>query len=123
MRLIIFCVLFHFLRPKNLENYRASGSRYCRKFRFKSEFVTNPFLFSEVFEEADLFRVSLPPPPSAKWAHIICTPPNARAIFLHDDLHCNGMCSVTGGRITCWGDKRKRSEETYDKKSVFSKNE
>ena len=26
-------------------------------------------------------------------------PPDARAMFLHDDLHlpCNGTCSVTGG--------------------------
>ena len=30
-------------------------------------------------------------------------PPDARTIFLHNDLLCNGTCSVTGGRITYWG--------------------
>ena len=30
-------------------------------------------------------------------------PPEARAIFLHDDLLCNGTRSVTEGSITYWG--------------------
>ena len=30
-------------------------------------------------------------------------PPDARAIFLHNDLLCNDTCSVTGGSITYWG--------------------
>ena len=30
-------------------------------------------------------------------------PPDARAIFLHCDLLCNGTSSVSGGRITYWG--------------------
>ena len=30
-------------------------------------------------------------------------PPDARAIFLHNDLLCNDTCSVNGGSITYWG--------------------
>ena len=30
-------------------------------------------------------------------------PPEARAIFSHDDLLCNGTRSVTEGSITYWG--------------------
>ena len=30
-------------------------------------------------------------------------PPDARAIYLHNDLLCNGTCFATGGRITYWG--------------------
>ena len=45
-------------------------------------------------------------------------PPDARAIFLQNDLLCNSTCSVTGGRITYWGvttgkDARKKSD-TFD---------
>ena len=28
---------------------------------------------------------------------ILFAPPDARAILLHNDLLCNGTCSVTGG--------------------------
>ena len=53
--------------------------------------------------KSGIFSVCAPPPP-AHWVHIICTPrPDERAIFLHDDLLCNGTCSVTGGSITYWG--------------------
>ena len=41
-------------------------------------------------------------PPSLVGAYYL-QPPDARAIFLHDDLLCNGTCSVTGGSITNWG--------------------
>ena len=34
---------------------------------------------------------------------ILFTPPDARAIFLHNDLLCNGKCSVTGWSITYCG--------------------
>ena len=50
--------------------------------------------------ETDLFRLC--PPPSLVGAYYL-HPPDARAIFLHSDLLCNGACSVTGGRITYWG--------------------
>ena len=30
-------------------------------------------------------------------------PPEARAIFLHNDLLCNDTCSVSGGSLTYWG--------------------
>ena len=36
------------------------------------------------------------PPPSVVGAYYL-HPPDARAIFLQDDLLCNGTCSVTGG--------------------------
>ena len=42
----------------------------------------------------DLFRLC--PPPSLVGAYYL-QPPDARAIFLHNDLLCNDMCSVTGG--------------------------
>ena len=37
-----------------------------------------------------------PPPPSLVGAYYL-QPPDARAIFLHNDLLCNDTCSVTGG--------------------------
>ena len=43
-----------------------------------------------------------PPPPSLVGAYYL-QPPDARAIFLHNDLLCNDTCSVTGGSITYWG--------------------
>ena len=47
----------------------------------------------------DLFRLC---PPSLVSAYYL-QPPDARAIFLHNDLLCNDTCSVTGGSITYWG--------------------
>ena len=47
----------------------------------------------------DLFRLC---PPSLVGAYYL-QPPDARAIFLHNDLLCNDTCSVTGGSITYWG--------------------
>ena len=41
-------------------------------------------------------------PPSLVGAYYL-QPPDARAIFLHNDLLCNDTCSVTGGSITYWG--------------------
>ena len=41
-------------------------------------------------------------PPSLVGAYYL-HPPNARAIYLHNDLPCNDTCSVTGGSITYWG--------------------
>ena len=41
----------------------------------------------------DLFRLC---PPSLVGAYYL-QPPDARAIFLHNDLLCNDTCSVTGG--------------------------
>ena len=41
-------------------------------------------------------------PPSLVGAYYLY-PPDARAIFLHSNLLCNGTCSVTAGRITYWG--------------------
>ena len=51
-------------------------------------------------EILDLFRLC--PPPSLVGAYYL-QPPDARAIFLHNDLLCNDTCSVTGGSITYWG--------------------
>ena len=49
-----------------------------------------------------IFSVCAPPPPSLVGAYYL-QPPDARAIFLHNDLLCNDTCSVTGGSITYWG--------------------
>ena len=42
---------------------------------------------------------------------LLFAPPDARTIFLHNDILCNDTCSVTGVSITYWGGghKRKRS--------------
>ena len=42
------------------------------------------------------------PPPQLS-GRILFALPDARAIFLHSNLLCNGTCSVTGGCITYWG--------------------
>ena len=47
----------------------------------------------------DRFRLC---PPSLLGAYYL-QPPDARGIFLHDDLLCNGTCSVIGGSITHGG--------------------
>ena len=47
----------------------------------------------------DLFRLF---PPSLVGAYYL-QPPDARAIFLHNDLLCNGTCSVTGGEHNVLG--------------------
>ena len=44
---------------------------------------------------------------------VLFAPPDARAIFLHNDLLCNDTCNVTAGCITYWGHKRKRSLEVF----------
>ena len=41
-------------------------------------------------------------------------PPDAGAIFLLDDLLCNGTCSVTGGHITYWGGGTNGKDSLYD---------
>ena len=62
-------------------------------------------------QSLDLFRLC--PPPSLLGAYYL-QPPDARAIFFHNDLLCNDTRSVTGGSITYWGGggghKRKRSQ-------------
>ena len=60
------------------------------------------FYFNKLFTLKgikDLFRLC---PPSLVGAYYL-QPPDARAIFLHNDLLCNDTCSVTGGSITYWG--------------------
>ena len=62
---------------------------------------------------SDFFRLC----PPVLLVHTICTP-DARAIFLHNDLLCNGSCSVSGGGCTTYGGggghKRKRSDKCND---------
>ena len=48
-------------------------------------------------------------------------PPDARAIFLYNDLLCKGTCSVTGVHITYWGGgggvyKRKRPKKMINRR-------
>ena len=50
-----------------------------------------------------IFSVCAPPPPPSLVGAYYLQPPDARAIFLHNDLLCNDTCSVTGGSITYWG--------------------
>ena len=60
-------------------------------------------------QNISLFRLC---PPSLVGAYYL-QPPDARAIFLHNDLLCNGTCSLTGEPVAYWergGHKRKRSE-------------
>ena len=64
--------------------------------KFKSACLKRKGGAIDVSEYMDLFRLC-PPPPS------LVAPPDARAIFLHNDLISNGSSSVIGGRITCWG--------------------
>ena len=47
---------------------------------------------------------------------ILFAPPEARAMFLHNDLPFNDTCSVIGGSTTYWGGgghKRKKKIRTY----------
>ena len=64
-------------------------------------------VLSSVFKVSATQFGSFPlvPPPSLVGAYYLPPPPDARAIFLHNDLFCNDTCSVTGGggRITYWG--------------------
>ena len=58
---------------------------------------------SEVVDIHFNFKIfSVCAPPSLVRAYYL-QPPDARAIFLHNDLLCNDTCSVTGGSITYWG--------------------
>ena len=43
-----------------------------------------------------IFSISAPPPPGLVGTYYL-HPPDARAIFLHNDLLCNSTRSVTGG--------------------------
>ena len=59
--------------------------------------------------ELVVFGIFCAPPPSLVGTYYL-KPPDARAIFLHNDLLCNGTCSVTrggggggGGGKTYWG--------------------
>ena len=57
-----------------------------------------------------IFSVCAPPPPPSLVGAYYLQPPDARAIFLHNDLLCKDTCSVTGGSITYWGNKKKISQ-------------
>ena len=57
---------------------------------------------------SDLFRLCTPPPPPQLSGCSLFATPDTGAIFLHNDLPCNGACSVTGeggggGGRTYWG--------------------
>ena len=71
--------------------------------KFFCRIANIPFSLSSIPHESypspDLFRLC---PPSLVGAYYL-QPPDARAIFLHNDLLCNDTCSVTGGSITYWG--------------------
>ena len=71
-----------------------------------------------MFEKRDLFRLC-PPPPELS-GRILFSPPDARAIFLYNDLLCNGTCFVTGGRITYWGGGTNEKDPKKDSKLLKS---
>ena len=54
-------------------------------------------------------------PPLQLSGGILLEPPHARAIFLHNDLLCNGTCSVSGGRITYRGGGTNGKDSKYVK--------
>ena len=56
------------------------------------------------------FSVAPPPPPSFAEA-ILFAPPDARAIFSHNDLPCNDTCSVNGGAHNVLGGHKRKSSE------------
>ena len=58
---------------------------------------------------SDQFSVCAPPQLSVLGAYYL-HPPDARVIFLHIELLCNDMCSVTGCCITYWGHKQKECQ-------------
>ena len=70
-----------------------------------------------------LFSVCPPPPPPSLVGAYYLHPPDPRAIFLNNDLLCNGSCSVTGGRITYWGGTKGKDPQNYCQvgqyKSIF----
>ena len=68
-------------------------------------------------ENISKFGSPFEPPSSLGGTYYLHPPPKARAIFLHNDLLCNGMCSVIGG--TYRGLKRKKSQNSTRNKFCF----
>ena len=58
-----------------------------------------------------------PPPPSLVSAYYLHL--QTRAIFLHDDLICNGTCAVTGGSITYWGGGTNGKDSNFEMGATF----
>ena len=79
---------------------------YCLE-KSASKNTRNTSPHAPLITKKDLFRLCPPPQISGR---ILFAPPKCTChIFLRNDLLCNGTCSVTGGRITYPGHKRKRS--------------
>ena len=107
-------ITFHYRTMKN------SQSALLGLFRF----LPSQLRYDPLLQITDLFRLC---PPSLVGAYYL-RPPDARAIFLHNDLPCNDTCSVTGGSITYWGgggggtngkDPRLRTISYYKKCGTF----
>ena len=74
---------------------------------------------SRDFESGLFFRIFSVCAPSLVGACYLQSP-DARATFLHKNLLWKSTCSITGGRITYWGHKRKKII-FFIIKSIFSR--
>ena len=69
----------------------------------------------DIGNKSRIFSVCAPPQLSGRILFDYLHPPDARVIFLHDDVLCNGTCSVTGGAERTGGHKRK----IFQKSNLF----
>ena len=94
---IYFCKYCILLQFRKVDLLFAIGDLFIYFFRIKKNLNKNFLIFSVCAS------------PSLVGAYYL-HPRDARAIFSHSDLLCNGKCSVTGGPITYWGHKREKSK-------------
>ena len=62
---------------------------------------------------------SFPPPPSQLSGRILFASPRGTSILLHNDLLCNGTCSVTGGAYRTGGGGGRNGNDPRDAKPEF----
>ena len=83
---------FYTMIPCRYQEFRLMLSTYSK---FSPILGSKPFFIT--LRTFWIFAVCAPPPPPSLVGAYYLHPPDARAIFLHSDLLCNGTCSVTGG--------------------------
>ena len=80
---------------------------WCWTFSETIEFAAERMFCGQTFgNQTAFFWTSDPPPPPPKKNLVGAYhlhPQDERAIFLHNDLLCNGTCSVSGGCKPYWG--------------------
>ena len=86
----------------------------------KAELSLNIYLFQSNFSRKVCYYLpykakmgSFPFVPPSLVGTYYLHPQDARAIFLHQDLLCNGTCSATGGRRTYWGGTNRKDPKNY----------